>query len=94
MNKDLENILKNSNVLKERYTDCINNGLGNFNKVEKEFVKRLLKTINDYLQKITDENKPIDFHKDVQGHYYEVFHICNYTEWPEWKEYLKYIKSP
>ena len=94
MNSNIKNILKNNNILKNRYTECINDSLGRFKSVEKAFVEKLLNEINNYLQNVADSNDPIDFHKDVKGHYYEVYDICNYNNWDEWKEYLKYIKDP
>ena len=92
MNKNLENIIKNGNILKDRYTECIKNSPKDFATAEKFFIERLLGEIDKYLQKLADSNEPINFNKDIKGRLYAVFTICSYKDWPEFDEYLKFIK--
>jgi hypothetical protein len=94
MNKNLENIIKNSGILRDRYTECIKKSPKDFATAEKFFIERLLNEIDIYLQKLADNDEPINFNKDIKGHLYAVFNICSYKDWPEFKEYLKFIDLP
>lgn len=89
----IERIIKNTRIIQTMYQDCIDLSKNSFEQVERNFIVKLLKEIDEKLQEYI-LTKEIDFHKDVRGHYYQVIHICRYDEWPEWKEYKKYINDP
>ena len=47
-----------------------------------------------YTERFNLHPESIDFHKDIQGHYYTVIDVCCYTDWPEFEEYVKFVNHP
>ena len=92
MNKHIENILKNTSILKDKYDKCILNGKHSFAKIEKLFIEKLIEQIDIKLQEYLETHE-VDFHKDIQGSWYEVLDLVRFNEWEEYKAYIKFIEG-
>lgn len=92
MNKHIENILKNTSILQEKYNKCILEGKHSFEDIEKLFMEKLIKEIDEKLQEYLNTHK-IDFHKDIQGSWYEVLTLVRFDNWEEYKAYIKFIEG-
>lgn len=90
MNKHIKNILNNTSILEAKYNKCIIDGKDSFKQIEKLFIEKLIVEIDKNLQEYLNTHE-VDFHKDIQGSYYEVLDLVRFNEWDEYKEYITFI---
>ena len=92
MNKHIKNILTNTSILQDKYKKCILEGKHSFQQIEKIFIEKLIEEIDKKLQEYLDTHE-VNFHKDIQGSYYEVLSLVRFDEWDEYKAYIKFIEG-